>query len=59
MECKYAKALRDNHDEILSICMCRESKNFLHRLDIAFDNCNYGVVDDYGLTHTTEKGGAE
>lgn len=47
MECKYADVLTDNHDKLFRICVCRESDNFLHELEIAFDNCECGVVDDY------------
>lgn len=54
-ECKYADALRDNHGKLFRICVCRESDNFLHELDIAFENCDWGIVDDYG---EDEEGGA-
>lgn len=47
-ECKYAEMVRDNHEKLIAVCVCRESENFLHELEIAFDNCDFGVVDDYG-----------
>lgn len=47
-ECKFAVVIRDNHNKVLSVCVCRESDNFLRELSIAFDNCELGVVDDYG-----------
>lgn len=55
-ECKFAEVVRDNHDELVSVCVCRESDNFLHELEIAFDNCELGIIDDYG---EDEKGGVE
>lgn len=45
-ECKYAKKVRDNHKKFILICVCRESENFLHELEIASDNCDFGFVDD-------------
>lgn len=45
-ECKYAEIVRDNHEKLIVICVCRESDNFLHELEIAFDNCDFGFVDD-------------
>jgi hypothetical protein len=46
----------DNHGDLVSVCVCRESENFLHKLDIAFDNCDFGVVDD---PDEEKEGGAE
>lgn len=57
MECKYYDVVTDNHDNHVAICVCRESENFLHELSIAFDNCDFGIVDDYG--EESEKGGEE
>lgn len=54
-ECKYYDVVRDNHEKCVAICVCRESENFLHELHIAFDNCDFGVVDDYG--EEAENGG--
>lgn len=48
MECKYREAIRNNHEDLLSICVCRESENYLHQIEIAFDDCDFGVVDDWG-----------
>lgn len=48
MECKFREVITDNHKELLSVCVCRESDNFLHELDAAFENCDFGVVDNYG-----------
>lgn len=47
-ECKYKEIVRDNHGKFVCVCVCRESDNFLHELEIAFDNCEFGFVDDYG-----------
>lgn len=55
-ECKYADVLIDNHAKVFSICVCRESDNFLHELDIAWENCDWGIVDDYG---ENEEGGVQ
>jgi hypothetical protein len=52
-ECKFAEIVRNNHDKLVYVCVCRESDNFLHELEIAFDNCELGFVDD------DEEGGAE
>ena len=57
MECKYYDVVTDNHENLVAICLCRESENFLHELSIAFDNCDCGIVDDYG--EEAEEGGAE
>jgi hypothetical protein len=56
MECKYYDVVTDNHENTVAICVCRESEKFLHELEIAFDNCDFGIVDDYG---EEEEGGAE
>lgn len=55
LECKYYDVVSDNHGELVAICVCRESENFLHQLHVAFDNCDFGIVDDYG--EEDEKGG--
>lgn len=47
-ECKYKEIVRDNHGKLVCVCVCRESDNFLHELEIAFENCGLGFVDDYG-----------
>ena len=53
-ECKYAEVERDNHEKLIAVCVCRESEYFLHELEIAFDNCDFGVVDDYDEEEGTE-----
>ena len=45
-ECKYWEVVRNNHDELVNICVCRESENYLKNIDIAFCNCDHGKVDD-------------
>lgn len=47
-ECKFTEVIRDNHEDLLTICTCRESDYFLNELSVPFDNCDLGVVDDYG-----------
>lgn len=60
MECKFANVIRDNHKDFHFVCVCRESKNFLHEINDLFDECENGVFDDYGEeSRSTEKGGAE
>ena len=58
MDCAYARTVRDNHKKLFSICVCRESDNFLHQLDLIYDNCEIGIVEGYE-DHQTEKGGGE
>ncbi|MBQ9760123.1 MAG: hypothetical protein IJW16_02110 [Clostridia bacterium] len=55
MDCKFYDVVRDNHGQLVAICLCRESENFLHEISVAFDNCDFGIVDDYG--EEAEKGG--
>lgn len=48
LKCKFYSVVSDNHDDLHSICVCKESDDFLKEIEIAFHNCDYGVVDDYG-----------
>ena len=48
LECKYAEVLTDNKERYHNICVCQESDNFLKEVEIAFDSCEYGRIDDYG-----------
>ena len=45
-ECKFSIVIRDNNDDLLQICVHRESDNFLKELEVAFDNCEIGMIDD-------------
>lgn len=56
MECKFYDVVTDNHDDLHSICTCRESENFLTEIEIAFDNCDLGIVDDYGESEEEDNG---
>lgn len=47
-DCQYAKICQDENGDLFSICANRKSKNFLTELDLAFDNCDYGKVEDQG-----------
>lgn len=47
-ECRFAVTGKDNHNKLIEICVCRESDNFLKELDLAFDNCEVGEIDDSG-----------
>lgn len=45
-ECRFAKVIEDEQGKLFSVCAHRESDNFLTELEIAFDNCEIGMVDD-------------
>ena len=47
-DCQYAKICQDENGELFSFCCNRKSENFLKEISLAFDNCDYGKVDDYG-----------
>ena len=46
MECKYARAIEDENGKSFQICANRKSDNFLVELEIAFDNCEIGMIDE-------------
>jgi hypothetical protein len=46
MECKYARVIEDENSKLFQICTNRKSDNFLVELEMAFDNCELGIVDD-------------
>ena len=46
MECKYARVIEDENGKLFQICANRKSDNFLVELEIAFDNCEFGLIDD-------------
>ena len=45
-ECRFAKVIEDEQGKLFSVCANRKSDNFLTELEIAFDNCEIGMVDD-------------
>lgn len=45
MECRFATVIEDENGKMLSVCSNRKSDNFLVELDIAFDNCEVGMID--------------
>ena len=45
MECKYARVVEDENGKLFQICANRKSDNFLSELEIAFDECEFGIVD--------------
>lgn len=47
MECKFVRVIEDENGELLSVCSNRKSENFLAELEIAFDSCEFGMLDDY------------
>lgn len=47
-DCQYAKICQDENGELFSFCCNRKSENFLKEISFAFDNCDYGKVEDYG-----------
>ena len=48
MECKFMEVVRDNHEDLYTLCVCRESENFLEQISLVLDSCDFGKVDDYG-----------
>ena len=46
MECKYSRVVEDENGNLFQICTNRKSYNFLVELEIAFDNCEFGIIDD-------------
>lgn len=46
INCKFATVVEDSQENLLRICVCRESKKFLQKLDIAFDSCEKGERED-------------
>ena len=46
MECKYERVIEDENGKLFQICANRKSVNFLVELEIAFDNCEIGMIDD-------------
>lgn len=47
LRCKHADVVTDNHEEHHSICICRESENFLKPISIVWDSCEHGEVERY------------
>lgn len=45
IDCKFREVVRDNHDDLHCICVCRESGFFLEKVS-AFDSCDFGMVED-------------
>ena len=45
MECEYLEVVIDNYNQTHSICVCRESDNFLKTVDLAWENCDFGEVE--------------
>ena len=46
MECRFTKVLVDEKGQLFSVCTNRKSDNFLVELEIAFDECDFGMLDD-------------
>lgn len=47
MECRFARVIEDENEKLLSVCCNRKSDNFLVEVSIAFDSCEFGMIDDY------------
>ena len=47
MECKFAEVVEDESGKLFQICINRKSDNFLAELEIAFDSCEIGIIEDY------------
>ena len=46
MECRFLQIVKDENDDLFSICANRKSENFLTELSLAFDNCEIGIIED-------------
>lgn len=46
MECKYARVDEDENGKLFQVCTNIKSDNFLAKLEIDFDECELGVIDD-------------
>ena len=46
MECIYARVDEDENGKLFQVCTNIKSDNFLAKLEIAFDECELGVIDD-------------
>lgn len=46
MECLFAERLIDSNAQLLCVCLHRQSDNFLKELDLNYDNCELGAVED-------------
>lgn len=44
-DCKHNDIVRDNHDNLHTICTCAESKNFLKKVSVFWDECDSGEVE--------------
>lgn len=44
--CKHARSLKDSHGEYHSVCICVESDEFLHPVDIVFGGCECGEAEE-------------
>ena len=49
IKCKFRTVVEDNEGNLLSICVHRESDNFLTQVNIAFDNCELGELEEMYL----------
>ena len=48
MECIYARVDEGENGKLFQVCTNIKSDNFLAKLEIDFDNCEFGKVEDYG-----------
>lgn len=49
MKCNFRTVIEDNEGNLLSICVHRESDNFLKQISIAFDGCELGELEEMYL----------
>ena len=47
IDCKHTDIVRDNHGELHNICVCQESDHFLHRVSVAWNECDAGEIETY------------
>ena len=46
MECRFVRIIEDENGDLLAVCANRKSDKFLNELEMSFDNCEVGMIDD-------------
>lgn len=46
MECKYTQICQDENGDLFVFCRNRKSENFLKEISLAFDDCDFGMLED-------------
>ena len=45
-KCRFRRVIEDENGKLFSICANRKSYSFLNELEIAFDYCEFGEIED-------------